>query len=1420
MLRWQELRDQRCSVSAEELCAGCPEQLEELKRQIQALQSMEDFLGTSPGDTPSAAWPQTLSTGYKAESGSPLRTTPPDNGTSGEPLPSLDLRGYELLEQLGSGGMGDVYRAADPALGRDLAVKVMKPELRGMAPAEQRFLREARVTGSLQHPSIVPVYNLGRLNDGRLHYTMRLVRGQTFANILKEESGKREQLPYLLTIFEKICQAAAYAHSKRVIHRDLKPSNVMVGRFGEVQVMDWGLAKLLASDDDNAGAKEMTETAGTRIPTGADTPVDLSRTGSGFGTLAYMPSEQARGKWDMVDERADVFALGSILCEMLTGQPAYIGKTSNELIDRVERGDVTEALERLRECGAAAELTELCRDCLSPDRENRPRDAAVLAKRVAEYQAEVQERLRQAELQRVAAETRAREEQARALVEQERTREALARVKAERRARRQALALGAALMVLIVGGGGALWWKHVKQTQVNSEALGALERGRKRLEEGWRANDVPKLSEAVAEVERATAIARNGGASEAVEQQVAALQTETQERLDRAKENQKFLSALLDIAIPHETKTYRETGSGELVMAIAEPSVEEQFAAAFRRRWPDVEVDKQAAAKVAARLQEEPEAVLQGVIAGLDGWMLERRRQNHPEAEWRPLLGLVDRLDASEPRRQLRAFLISGPPPSATSVAGLLAGQPPWLALWEFVQGNDWRRLRHIRGQISAADETVLTGLLMAEASSAVGDATGGEELLRLALARRPDEVALLDALGRLLERQERLDEAIGCYRAARARDKGLGLTLGRALGKSGQWAEGEAVLRDLVRQQPKNPEMFFHLGKALNDQGNHVEAEAACRKAIALKPDFAEGFVSLGVALNAQGKPVEAEAAYRKASALKPGFAEAYNNLGAVLDDQGKPVEAEAACRKAIALKPDLAQAYNNLGAVLNDQGKPVEAEAACRKAIALKPDLAQAYGSLGNALKDQGKLAEAEAVFRKAIALKPDLAKAHNNLGAVLNDQGKPVEAEAACRKAIALKPDLVQAHGSLGNALAAQGKPVEAEVAFREAIALKPDYAVAYNNLGNALNDQGKPVEAEAACRKAIDLKPDYALAYNTLGAILNGQGKPVEAEVACRKAIDLKPDYALAYNNLGNALGAQGKPREAEAAYRKTIALKPDLAQVYNNLGAALGGQGKPVEAEVAFREAIALKPDLAQAHCNLGSSLERQGRFSAALAAYRRGHELGSKQAGWRYPSLQRVRNAERMVELEKKLQAILQGETSPANSSEAASFAQMCQQPYQKRYAVSARLYAEAFVLDPKLAADLNQQHRYNAACSAALAAAGQGEDAHSLPDKSVAMFRRWALGWLRDELTAYTKLTERNNPAANQAIQQRLVHWKGDSDLVSVRDAQSLDRLPDNERTTWQALWGDVDDLTKRLAKMDAPTKARRGAETPKTKP
>jgi serine/threonine-protein kinase len=1268
VLRWQELREQGQVVSAEELCAGRSDLLDDLRRQIEALRSMEQFLDAT-ADTPEEALDEDNAPFPKLTSPLPTRLqsgrTPgaqPSGATlRPEDAGGFDSRDYELLARMGRGGMGEVFRGKDPALGRDLAVKVLQPKLCGDPDAEDRFLQEARITGALQHPNIVPVHNLGRLPDGRLYFTMKLVRGRTLADMLAEGVGAG-RLPGLLAVFEKVCQAAAFAHSRGVIHRDLKPANIMVGAFGEVQVMDWGLAKALRRDDGAGTAHGECGGEGDTVRRilFARSPVDNQGTGV-VGTPSYMAPEQARGAGDAVDERADVFGLGAILCEVLTGRPPYSGGSLDAILRQAASGETVDAFARLDECGADADLVTLCKLCLAAERGDRPRDGGGVADSVSAYQAEVQERLRRAELERAAAD--AREQEARATAA------------AERKARRRTRALAAAVVLLVAGSvTGALWMQQqraaaqVRQAQADHEALAVLERAAASLDEGWRLQDLGKLAAVKLDAERAAGIARNGGASHGVEQQVIAFQAEVRERFARAEKNQVLLTSLLDITQPHEIRAYEVLASGQ-VMALAEASADEKYAAAFRHRWPDLDIDRQRESSVAARLREEPETVLEGVIGGLDSWLLERRGQKRPETEWRHLLEVVKQLDPSEPRRQLRVLLLGAVPPSVETVAGFLAGWPSWSALADLVRGHDWRHLRELRGRINAAEEPVLTVLLLARASSDIGDLAGAEEVLYQALARRPDEVALLDALAKVLERQGRLAEAIGCYRAARARHPGLGFSLGRALDEAGQYQEAEAIFRDLIRQYPTNPEMLSYLGVTLSHQGKDVDAEVAERKAIALKPDFVA--------------------------------------------------------------------AYNNLG----------------------------------NALYGQKKSAEAEATYRKGIELNPNVAECYVNLGSLLFEQGKYAEMEAACRKALVLKPHHAGAHLGLGIALSAQGKHAEVETAYRNAIQLKLDYAVVYINLGNTLSRQGKYVEAEAAFRKAIALNPDLDLAYY----------------------------------NLGLALFRQRRSAEAEAAYFKSITLNPKFADAYYDLGIALSFQGKYLAAEAANRKAIELKPNFAEAYVHLAQTLREQGRFSEALTAVKRGHELGSKQSGWHYPSPQWVREAEHFVELEKMLPAILEGAASPANSSDIMDLAQMCQQPCKKRYAASARLYADAFNIDPKLASELDEQHafsdvhqrhRYNAARSAALAAAGQGEDAHLLPNKAVVMFRRWALRWLRDDLALYANLMKHGDPDAQQRVRKNLRHWLEDSDLVGVRDPAALAKLPEAEREAWAKLWADVNTL------------------------
>jgi formylglycine-generating enzyme required for sulfatase activity len=288
---------------------------------------------------------------------------------------------HQVLGELGRGGMGVVERVWDPRLRRVVARKVMHATL--SAGARARVLEEARATAQLQHPGIVPVYDLGEA-DGRPWFTMKEVQGETLRTVLRREhqaarrsaEGRSAGLRRLMAIYLAVCRAVGFAHARGVVHRDLKPTNVMVGGHGEVLVMDWGIAKVLAGGDEEW-------VPDGRDPTGRAS-AEQTRVGSVLGTPAFMSPEQARGEVASVDQRSDVYALGAVLYELLTGAAPYRGDSA-EVVRAVVVGPPPSlrglAGERaLSTFGAeAGELVEVCERAMSRAREDRPADASVLA---------------------------------------------------------------------------------------------------------------------------------------------------------------------------------------------------------------------------------------------------------------------------------------------------------------------------------------------------------------------------------------------------------------------------------------------------------------------------------------------------------------------------------------------------------------------------------------------------------------------------------------------------------------------------------------------------------------------------------------------------------------------------------------------------------------------------------------------------------------------------------------------------------------------------------------------------------------------------------------------------------------------------------------------------------------------------------
>jgi len=1211
---------------------------------------------------------------------------------------------YQLQGEIARGGVGTVLKGYDTHLGRDVALKLLHEGYVNDPELLQRFVEEAQIGGQLQHPGIVPVYDLG-MQEGRPFFSMKLVKGRTLAALLEEREHPGAQRRRFLAIFEQVCLTMSYAHARGVIHRDLKPANVMVGAFGEVQVVDWGMGKVLGRTD---GPDEARANLSVIATVRSEKEGSQSVVGSVMGTPSYMPPEQALGDVDRMNERSDVFSLGAVLCRILTGAPPYVG---HNLIDMAARADLDACHQRLDACDADEDLKQLVRQCLSPAPQARPKDASVLAEHIGGHLAAVEGRTKQAQV--AAAEQRVK-------------------AHAARRAQKLTLGLAASVLLAVALGGGGLWWLEKTRAARVAEAGRAVGEaladarvayGRARhstkMERWHAALAAAKQAQSLAEANEVAHNLRDSAHNHLAE--VTRGHVSAQKHAEQLANEERTLAKLEAIPIPPEGDYF--------AMSKAESRRRDQ---AYRRVLGEPD-----ALDLPDLSQPERWA------AALDDWafadyVLEGTKRKQ-------LLDLANTIDPDPRRMELRGLLVTK----------------------RFITA-DLRRLADKAQELAPMTAITLAALLASRWEHRLA-VTVLHDVHERHLDHYLVALRLSDNAG--MSRQPKVQLRFGSIAAALRPDSSSAWFLqGRALFELRRYKEAEACHRRAITYDPESAGAHHNLAHALEHLGRYEEALASLREAARLNPDDAGTHTCLGTAFHRLDRHTEGSQAWlaskqilertrekaltvaQQAIHREPESAQAHASLGDALSNAGRAKEALESYRKAVGLDPNNAWYEISVGATLAGLKRVDEAVPHFRKALGLDPNHARALVSLANCYLTQGSHKEALKYLSNAVKVRPRDTRLQQALGNHLVRMGRLDDALATYLGALRQDPKLGWVRQAVATVLWQQGKREEAVEVLRETVRHMPRFAAARSSLAFFLKELGRPDEAIQTCREGLALIPDIQLLL-TLGRIYFLQKKHDDAMAAWRKAIQINPETYMAHHNLGRALIRKGADAEADKHLKEAVRLAPEEAWAQYNLGWRLNQVHRYELAVVAYRKAIELNPQMAQAHCNLGSALRRLGRYREALPHYIKGHEVGSKQPGWKHPSGKWVESARKRAEREPRLEGILALEIDPRDGKEA---------DYAVTLGYRRKEYAQVVALVRALRVDeysakYRNYVRYNGACSAALVSANE-----ELSAERRAELRALALKWLRAEL-------------ATSPTRKRLEHWLKDKDFKSVRDVEPL---------------------------------------------
>jgi eukaryotic-like serine/threonine-protein kinase len=1114
-----------------------------------------------------------------------------DRTESGAPSPS-EFR-FRVLRPLAKGGLGEVFVARDEELRREVALKRMQEPNSGHADCRDRFLFEAEITGRLEHPGVIPVYGLGVDDKGRPYYAMRFIRGESLKDSIARfhrgddptrDPGERSlALRELLGRFIDVCNTIAYAHGRGVLHRDLKPANVMLGKYGETLVVDWGLAKVAGRGDGEPRCDD-----GTLKPESGD-DVRSTQQGSWLGTPSFMSPEQAAGRIDLLGPASDVYSLGATLYNLLTGRPSFEGTDVFTILVQVREGRFPPP--RAVDPTIDRALEAVCLKAMA----NKPGD------RYASCQALADDVGRWAADEPVSAWT-----------------EPFGR-RLRRWGKRNRVVVSAALVAVLASVVG-LTAVLVIQTQAKDALARSLGRETK-------ANTA--LAAANAELGRSKAAvqARYDLAFEAVRTFHTGVSEDFLLKEDQFKE-------LRDRQLKSAGDFYEKLGSllgaesdlaSRRALAQAEFEVAELTAKVGRREAAIEAHRKVLAAReaLAARRATEPEfqdlnADVGRSLTSIAILLEETDKTDDALSTYRHAERLLSRTAEAAPnsaatraalaecRSRLGGLLLAtGRPDDALAV--LRQARVDQVLLAGAAGATDVARNDLARSLTRIGDVLLRTGRPV-DAESAFSEAVQIQKGLadeKPAVTNFRGSLANSHRLlGAALRNRGKPDDAAAEYRES------LGITR-----KLADDYPGVAGFRNLLAASHSSLGMLLsETGKSQDAVDEHQEALKIQRKLVDDYPAvnnfrrlLASSYSNLGRVLLTIGKPSEADSSFREALKIqqkladddpavpddRDSLAEGHYDLGRLLIFTGKPRAAEEEFTRSLEIRKQLADEYptftryrsslahshNSIGGLRRAAGKPKEAAAEFRRAITIqrklaadnptntdfRDALARSHYNLAILLSNTD---EAESEFRDALVLQQELADAcpaninfrnqlaiiHIDLGWLLSKRRKVSEADDQYQKAKAIlgklttdnpevtefQTQLAQVHSDLGSMMSAAGDQDGALAEHREALKIRQKLA------------EENP--------KVPGFRRDVTRSLNSLGEVLLNAGRNTDAiDVMTRSCNVLEslvqenpslPEFrnglAFGFSNLGRARRRAGEHAPAANDLRRAIALREGLA----------------------------------------------------------------------------------------------------------------------------------------------------------------------------------------------------------------------------------------------------------------------------------